>query len=89
MTHTAGSLALVLLTVAVALTVYRLLARRSTTADRVVALDLLVTLLVGATTLFAVLSERSQFLDLAVGVSVVGFVGTAMIGRFTARDSLR
>lgn len=89
MTEAAGLIALVLLAAAVGLTLFRLVARTSTTADRTVALDLLSTLLVGGATLFAVLSERSQFLDLAVGLSLVGFVGTAMVGRFTSRRGLR
>ena len=63
---------------------FRLLAG-PTTADRVVALDLLfavaIVMCIGA----ALVSRNAAFLDVAVGLSLVGFVGTIAWARLVER----
>lgn len=53
-----------------------------TLADRVVALDLLLTLLVGAAAVESARSGERTFLIVMVVVAVVGFLGTASVARY-------
>ena len=64
-----------LLALAVVLAVIRLL-RGPTDADRVVAFDLLSACGVAACALAAAITGRVLYLDVALGVAVVAFVGT-------------
>lgn len=54
-------------------------------ADRVVALDGLVVTIVAVTVLVAIHTDSRWFLDVAVVVAVVGFVGTSAAARFIER----
>jgi len=58
------------------------LVRGPTLADRVVALDGLVVTIVCTIVVDAIRRESSVFLDVAVVVGFVGFVGTAAAARF-------
>jgi multisubunit Na+/H+ antiporter MnhF subunit len=60
---------------------YRLLAGPSL-ADRVIGLDGLLVVGVSAITLRAMQTGEGAFLPVAVVVTLVGFVGTAVIARF-------
>ena len=60
---------------------YRLL-RGPTLADRVIAVDGLLVVGVSAIAVEAMQSGRGAFLPVAVVVTLVGFVGTAVIARF-------
>jgi multicomponent Na+:H+ antiporter subunit F len=51
-------------------------------ADRVVALDGLIITIVGAIVVDAVRTGSDLFIDVAVVVALVGFVGTAAAARF-------
>jgi multicomponent Na+:H+ antiporter subunit F len=62
-------------TVAALLAVYRVLAGPSD-SDRVVALDVLFAAAVILAIAAAVLTGRTAFLDVAIGLALVGFVGT-------------
>ena len=75
------TVALVLLAVASACFFARLL-MGPTLADRVVALDGLVVTIVAAIALDAARTGSDLFLDVAVVVAFVGFVGTAAAARF-------
>ena len=54
-------------------------------ADRVVAVDGLVVTIVGAIVLRSVDQGEAWFLDVAVVVAFIGFVGTAASARFIER----
>lgn len=54
-------------------------------ADRVVAIDGLVVTIVGAILLHSIRTGTAWFLDVAVVVALVGFVGTAAGARFVER----
>ncbi len=51
-------------------------------ADRVVAADLLLTFLVMAAAVLSARSGHGRYLEAMLVVSVVGFLGTAVVARF-------
>jgi multisubunit Na+/H+ antiporter MnhF subunit len=57
-------------------------------ADRVVALDMLSLLGVAAAGLAAVASEAMAFLDIALGVALIGFLATVAFAAFVERGSV-
>jgi multicomponent Na+:H+ antiporter subunit F len=54
-------------------------------ADRVIAIDGLVVTMVAATLLNSIRTDTTWFLDVAVVVALVGFVGTTAGARFIER----
>jgi len=58
------------------------LARGPTVFDRVVALDLSVTVVVGAIGTFAIESDQSLSVRAALVVALVGFLGTLALARY-------
>ena len=58
-------------------------------ADRVVALDMLSLLGVAAAALAAVASGSTAFVDVALGVALVGFLATVAFAAFIERGSIR
>jgi multicomponent Na+:H+ antiporter subunit F len=81
-----ASVLIVVLGVALLLTLVRLL-RGPTTADRVVALDLLSTLAVGYLAIHAVISGQWIYLDIALGLGLVAFLGTIGFGVLVERQA--
>ncbi len=73
--------AVIWLTVLIALCAAQLLRSRST-ASRVLALDTLVLLLIGLLVLWSDAEGVSYFLDAALGLAVLAFVGTLAAARF-------
>jgi len=73
-----------LLTASVALGILRFL-RGPTDTDRVVALDILFAAAIGLCVAAALSSGRMLFLDVAIGLSLVGFVGTVAWARMIDR----
>lgn len=67
--------ALAMLSVAMLLTLYRL-AKGPTLPDRIVALDLIASLSIGFTIVFAIYTRQVRYLDIAVIVALVIFIGT-------------
>lgn len=57
-------------------------------ADRVVALDMLSLLGVAAAGLAAVASDAMAFVDVAMGVALVGFLATVAFAAFIERGSI-
>ena len=57
--------------------------------DRVVALDMLSLLGVAAAGLAAVASDAMAFVDVALGVALVGFLATVAFAAFIERGSIR
>jgi multicomponent Na+:H+ antiporter subunit F len=45
-------------------------------ADRIVSLDLMVTIGIGAITVYSILVDQSTFLDIAMVVALIGFLST-------------
>jgi multicomponent Na+:H+ antiporter subunit F len=78
------TLALALLTVAGVGFVVRAVIGPSV-ADRVVAVDALLTVVMAGLAVDAVRSGRTVFVDVAVVVGLLGFVGTGVAARFVER----
>lgn len=77
-------LALGLLTLSALLCVGRV-ARRCSFADRIVALDTLLVVVVTGIAVSVLRGEGRFFLDLLVVTSLLGFVGTVTVARFIER----
>jgi multicomponent Na+:H+ antiporter subunit F len=69
---------------AFALSLYRLV-RGPTSADRVVALDLMAALTVGAIALQTMATGSHAFLRVATVLALVGFLGTVAFATYLAR----
>lgn len=67
--------ALTMLAVAMMLALYRL-AKGPTLPDRIVALDLIASLTIGFTIVFAIYTQQVRYLDIAAIVALVIFIGT-------------
>lgn len=75
---------LVVLLVPLAMTLLRML-RGPTYADRFVALDMLTGLAVAMGALTMAATGRREFLDVALGLAIFGFVGTCALAAFLER----
>lgn len=76
---------LLMLVAAGLLSLARVVRPASSVADRMVALDLLLLIVVTGIAVQAVRTSSGVFLDLLVVVSLIGFVGTVMTARFIER----
>lgn len=76
--------ALVLLALAGALAVVRLL-RGPSVPDRIIALDNLLLVVTAGVAVGAVAAGGGSFLDVLVAVALLGFVGTVTVARFVER----
>ncbi len=77
---TAG-LSLALLSLALLLAFVRLV-KGPTLPDRVVALELVTTLLVGVVGVYSISSRQPVFLDVAIVLALVAFLGAVAFARF-------
>ena len=82
---TAFSVALTMLAVAAALTFIRL-AKGPTLPDRVIAIDLIGVLLVCVLVVMAGVTAEQAFLDVAIVVALISFVGTVAYAQFIERE---
>lgn len=73
------------ITIALIFSTVRLL-KGPTLADRVVALDLISILLVAMLALFALASNVATYMDAAVVLALVAFLGTVALARFMLRS---
>lgn len=80
------SVALTGLSGALALALWRLM-RGPTLPDRIVALELIATLLVGIVALISIGTRQPIFLDVAIVLALVGFLGAVAFARFLARGA--
>lgn len=62
--------------------------RPGTVADRVIALDLVLLIVVLGIALFSVERDTAAFLDVLIVVSLLGFVGTVTVARFIERRGI-
>ncbi len=63
-----------------------LVARRSTSAERILALDTLVLVFIGLLAVFALDREESYYLDAALALALVAFVATLAAARLYDED---
>lgn len=75
---------LVLLVLALSLTVVRL-AIGPSLPDRIVALDMIALLLICFCGVFAALTGHAAYLDIAVALALVAFLGTVAFARYVER----
>jgi multicomponent Na+:H+ antiporter subunit F len=80
--------ALAMLAVAAALAFVRLV-RGPTLPDRVVALDLLGVLVVCISVAVAATTGQQAYLDVAIVIALVSFVGTVAYARYIEREDAR
>ena len=73
-----------LLTIAMTLAFARLV-RGPTLPDRVVALDLITTLLIGVIAIYAIATDEVILLDLAIVLALIAFLGTAAFAHYIER----
>ena len=78
-------LALTMVAVAAGLTFVRL-AKGPTLPDRVIAIDLIGVLLVCLLVLMAGVTAQQAFLDVAMVVALISFVGTVAYARYIERE---
>jgi multicomponent Na+:H+ antiporter subunit F len=82
-----ANIALFMLGVALALTVYRLV-KGPTLPDRVIAVDLIGTIAVGMIAAYAIATHQSVFLRDAIVLAVVSFLGTISFAFYISRGGL-
>jgi len=75
----------ILLTIALALTAYRLF-RGPSSVDRVLAIDLLAVTVAAAVLVYALSSGQAVFIDVIVVLGVIIFFGTVALARTISRD---
>jgi multicomponent Na+:H+ antiporter subunit F len=78
---TAIGLALALLSLALLMTVLRII-RGPTLPDRVLGLDMLVAIAIGFIAVIAVKTGFSLYIDIAIALGLVGFLATIAFARF-------
>jgi multicomponent Na+:H+ antiporter subunit F len=78
-------IALAMLTVAAGLTFVRLV-KGPTLPDRVIAIDLIGVLMVCLLAVMAGLTGEAAFLDVAMVVALISFVGTVAYARYIERE---
>ena len=81
----AVAVALTMLAVASGLTFIRL-AKGPTLPDRVIAIDLIGALMVCVLVLMASVTAQQAFLDVAMVVALISFVGTVAYARYIERE---
>lgn len=77
----AGTIALILLSSALFLAFYRLV-RGPSLPDRVIALDTIGTISVGFIAVYSIMTNRPVFLDIAIVLALIAFLGTVAFARY-------
>jgi multisubunit Na+/H+ antiporter MnhF subunit len=77
-----------ILAVAAMLTVLRIVRKGMSLAERVIAVDLLLMIIVTGIALGSIWWDTALFIDVLVVVSLLGFVGTITVARFIERRGL-
>jgi multicomponent Na+:H+ antiporter subunit F len=57
--------------------------------DRIVALDMMTVLIVSFCGLYAILSDDTAFVDVAIVLALIGFLATVALARFVERRKTR
>jgi multicomponent Na+:H+ antiporter subunit F len=82
---TASLIALSMVGIAILLAVVRLI-RGPSLPDRVVALDLISILVAAATAIYAVGTGQAVFLDVAIILALIAFLGTVAFARYIEKQ---
>ncbi|MBX3404107.1 MAG: hypothetical protein KF699_11915 [Phycisphaeraceae bacterium] len=64
------------------------LCRGESAFDRLLAVDLIGTLLLAIAVLFAIRERQSIVLDVALGLAAVGFTGSILLAKYVADDAV-
>ncbi len=80
------NLVMAMLSLALLLAFVRLV-RGPSLPDRVVALELIATLVVGVIAVYGVATEQPVFLDVAIVVALIGFLGAVAFARYVEKGS--
>lgn len=86
--HFSIVLSLAILSIAFLLTVIRIL-RGPSLPDRILGLDMLVSIGIGFIVVIAIKTEAYLYLDVAISLGLVGFLATVAFARFVMRDAKR
>ncbi|HUG47190.1 MAG TPA: cation:proton antiporter [Candidatus Limnocylindria bacterium] len=82
----AGTIALALVSVALFLAALRLF-RGPTLADRVIALELIASLMVGIIAVISIVGEQAVLIDVAIALTLVGFLGAVAFARYIEKGT--
>jgi len=74
------------LVTALVLTLVRLF-KGSKTSDRIVALDLVASIVMGFILLYSIIIEKPVFFDVAIVISLISFIGTVAISIYLKQKS--
>ena len=80
-THLAAAAALVLLAISSVITMVRLFIGPSL-PDRVAALDMIAMIVIGMIAAYSIYAEQDVFLDVAIALALVIFLGTVAFARY-------
>jgi multicomponent Na+:H+ antiporter subunit F len=83
---TAGAIALTLVSLALFLAALRLF-RGPSLADRVVALELIASLMVGIIAVVSIVGEQPILIDVAITLALVGFLGAVAFARYMEKGT--
>nr|WP_071393695.1 Na(+)/H(+) antiporter subunit F1 [Bacillus tuaregi] len=81
MLETIVSIALLMIAIAMAMLIYRVI-KGPTTPDRVIALDALGINLVAIVALTSILLKTSAFLDIILLIAILAFIGTVAFSKY-------
>jgi multicomponent Na+:H+ antiporter subunit F len=81
----ASTIALSMLSIAMVLAFVRL-ARGPSLPDRVIALDLISILAAGMTAVYAIVAHQAAFLDVAIVLALISFLGTVAFARYLEKQ---
>jgi multicomponent Na+:H+ antiporter subunit F len=79
--HPAMSVAMTLLAVTIILSLIRIV-RGPSLSDRVIALDLLISVAIGMTVVYAMITDQPVFIDVATALALISFLGTVAFARY-------
>jgi multicomponent Na+:H+ antiporter subunit F len=71
-------LSFIALLLALVITLYRLM-RGPSSSDRIIALDLVASVVMGFILLYSVLVKKEIYVDIAIVISLISFIGTIAI----------
>lgn len=80
-------LSLVFFTLAIAVSVYRII-RGPSLPDRVIALDLIGVNLVSGIAIFSILLKTKAFFDVILLIGILAFIGTIAFSKFIERGTI-
>jgi multicomponent Na+:H+ antiporter subunit F len=70
-----------LLLIAIIISLYRLITA-PTIYDRIVALDLIASIVMGFILLYSILVNKSMYFDIVIVISLISFIGTVSISTY-------